>query len=148
MKVILLQDVRKVGKKFEITEVADGYALNFLIPRRLAEVSNSSNSKRAENIKIKKAATKKVQEDLLVKNLKGLEGITLELKENANEKGSLFKGVNKEEIVAALKSQGHLDLSPEHIQLEKPIKEVGEYTIEAKILDKSSKFKLVIASDK
>jgi large subunit ribosomal protein L9 len=146
MKVILLQDVRKVGKKFEVKDVADGFALNFLIPRRLAEVSNTSNAKKIEHIKIKEAANQKIQEDLLLKNLKGLSGITLELKENANEKGHLFKGVNKEEIVTALKEQGHLDFSPEYIQLEKPIKEVGDYSIEVKVQEKSASFKLVVSA--
>ena len=145
MKVILLQDVRKVGKKFETKDVADGYALNFLIPRKLAEVANTSNSKRVGDLKSKEEAEKKVQEDLLMKNLKSLEGITVELKENTNEKGHLFKGVNKQEIVEALKSQGHLDLAAEYIMLEKPIKEAGEYTIEAKVQDKSASFKLVIS---
>ncbi len=146
MKVILLKDVRKVGKKFEVKDVADGYALNFLIPRKMAEVSNPSNTKKIETIKVRDEAEKKIQEDLLVKNLKGLDGITLELKENANNKGHLFKGVHKEEIVAGLKSQGHLDIAPEYIVLEKPIKEVGEFEIEAKVQDKSAKFKLVIAA--
>ncbi len=53
MKVILLKDVRKVGKKFETKDVADGFALNFLIPRKLAEVSNVSNSKKMETMKEK-----------------------------------------------------------------------------------------------
>lgn len=146
MKVILLKDVRKVGKKFEVKDVADGYALNFLIPQRLAEVSNTSNAKRVGNLKAKEEGEKKVQEDLLMKNLKNLDGITLEIKEKANEKGHLFKGVNKEEIVAALKSEGHLEIAPEYLTLEKPIKETGEYTIGAEVQDKKASFKLTISA--
>ncbi|MDQ3077167.1 MAG: 50S ribosomal protein L9 [bacterium] len=146
MKVILLKDVKKVGKKFEVKDVADGFALNFLIPRKFAEVSNDSNTRKVETLKVRDTAEKKIQEDLLMKNLKGLEGITLELKENANGKGHLFKGVHKEEIVAGLKTQGHLDIPSDYIVLEKPIKEVGEHTIEVKVQDKSANFKLVISA--
>ncbi|MES2436867.1 MAG: 50S ribosomal protein L9 [Patescibacteria group bacterium] len=146
MKVILLKDVKKVGKKFEVKDVADGYALNFLIPNKMAEVSNPSNTKKLDNWKTLDAAERKIQEDLLMKNLKALDGITLEIKENANEKGHLFKGVNKEEIVAELKKQGHLDIPAEYIDIEKPFKEVGEHTVAVKIGEKSAKFKLVISA--
>jgi large subunit ribosomal protein L9 len=106
MKVILLKDVRKVGKKFETKDVADGYALNFLIPRKLAEASTPSSMKKVENLKSRDAAEKKVQEDLLKKNLASFNGVTIEMKENANEKGNLFKGIHKEEIIEALKKTG------------------------------------------
>ncbi len=146
MKVILLKDVRKVGRKFEIKEVSNGYALNYLIPHKLAEVSNESNTKKLQTRKAQDEAEKKVQEDLLMKNLKSLDGITLEISENANEKGHLFKGVHNEEIVAALKLQGHLDILPEYIVLEKPLKELGEHTVVAKVQDKSVSFKVVITA--
>lgn len=146
MKVILLKDTKKVGKKFETKEVSDGYALNFLIPNKLAEVATPSSIKKLEVVKKRDAEEKKVQEDLLVMNLKSLDGVSIELKEPANDKGHLFKGVHKEEIITALKTQGHLDLLPEYIILEKPIKEVGEHTIEAKVQNKTVKFKVVISA--
>ncbi len=146
MKVILLKDVRKVGKKFEVKDVADGYALNFLIPNKLVEVSTATSNKKLEALKVRDEAEKKINEDLLMKNLKSLEGITLELTEKANDKGHLFKGVHKDEIVAGLKAKGHIDITPEYIILEKPLKEVGEYDIEAQVQDKSVKFKVVIAA--
>jgi len=146
MKVILLKDVRNVGKKFEVKDVSDGYAFNFLIPRKLAEVSTPSAMKKLEQHKAQEAAQKKIQEDLLMKNLKGLEGVALELKESANEKGHLFKGVHKEEIITELKKQGHLDLAPEYIMLEKPIKEVGEHMIDVQVQDKKAKFKVNVVA--
>ena len=147
MKVILLKDVKKVGKKFETKEVASGYALNFLIPRKMAEASTESAMKRLGHLKALDEGERKIHEDLLMKNLKALEGKTIELKEPANEKGHLFKGVHQEELVAAIKSQTQLDLAPEYIILEKPIKEVGEHEIEVKVQDKVSKFKLVISAE-
>jgi large subunit ribosomal protein L9 len=82
-----------------------------------------------------------------MKNLKNLENITIELKEPANDKGHLFKGVHKEEIVKALKEQKHLELFPEYIQLEKPIKEVGEHEIDVKVQNTTAKFKLTISAE-
>lgn len=146
MKVILLKDIRKVGKKYDVKDVADGYALNFLIPQKQAEAATASSMKKLESMKAKAEAEKKVQEELLMKNLKGLSGISIELKEQANEKGSLFKGVHKEEIVKALKEQGHLDLLPEYIDLEKPLKDVGEHEVHAKVQTKTVAFKVNIVA--
>jgi large subunit ribosomal protein L9 len=87
-----------------------------------------------------------VQEDLLLMNLKAIEGVTLEISEKANEKGHLFAGVHKEEIIAHMKKDKHIDLLPDFIVLEKPIKEVGEHSVEIKVKDKSAKLKLVITA--
>jgi large subunit ribosomal protein L9 len=144
MKVILLKDVRKVGKKFETKNVADGYALNFLIPQKLAEVATDVSVKKVDQLKSKQAAELKIQEDLLMKNLKNLENITVEIKENANEKGNLFKGVHKEEIIAEIKRQTQLDITPEYLVLEKPIKQIGEYEVKAKVQEKTVTFKVVV----
>ncbi|MCC2630339.1 MAG: rplI [Candidatus Paceibacter sp.] len=147
MKVILLKDVSKVGKKFEVKEVASGFALNMLIPRKLAEAATPSALARFNNIKAREDGEKKVREDLLMKNLKQLDGKTIEIKETANDKGHLFKGVHQDELVAEIKKQIDLDLAPEYIMLEKPIKEVGEHEIEVKVQDKSAKFKVNIIAD-
>ncbi len=144
MKVILLKDVRKVGKKFETKNVADGYALNFLIPQKLAEVSTAKSAKRFDALKKQDEATKKIQEDLLMKNLNSIKDIQIELTEKANDKGHLFKGIHKEEIIAAIKKQTQLDITPEYIVLEKPIKQVGESKIEAKVQDKSVTFTVIV----
>ncbi len=145
MKVILLKDVHAVGKKHEVKNVSDGYAINFLIPNKLAETVTQSALKRLEQLKATELAKQKIQEDLLVKNLNGLDAASIELKEPANDKGHLFKGIHKEEIIGAIKDQAKLDIMPDHLILEKPIKEVGEYKIEAKVQDKSVTFKIVIS---
>lgn len=146
MKVILLKDVRKIGKKFDVKDVSDGYALNFLIPNKLAEIATDKTQKKLEALKATHAATAKVHEDLLLKNLKSLEGVVLNLVEPANEKGSLFKGVHKEEIIEALKKQTELDMGADYLVMEKPIKEVGEHAIEVKIQDKTASFKVNISA--
>jgi large subunit ribosomal protein L9 len=147
MKVILLQDIRKVGKKFEIKDVSDGYAINMLIPRKMAETATDSAVKRFNNLKAKEEGEKKVREDLLVKNVKDLEGKTIELKAPANDKGSLFKGIHQDELVQAIKTQTELDLAPEYIILEKPIKEVGEHTVSVNVQDKTATFKVNVSAE-
>ena len=144
MKVIFLKDVPRVGKKYEVKEINDGYVMNFLIPRKLAELATphavESLEKRKKNIEIER----EVQEDLLMKNLEEIKGKTIIIKGKANDKGSLFKSIHKKEIVEEMKKQNHADISEEFIILEKPIKETGEFEIPISIKNKKSSFKLVV----
>ena len=144
MKIILNQDVSKVGKKYEVKNVADGHALNFLIPRGLAMAATAGALKKLEIAKTMVAVEKKVQEDLLLKNLKSLDGARIEIVEKANDKGHLFAGLHKEQIIPEIKKQTGLDVLPEFLILEKPIKEIGEHSLEIKIQDKTAKFVVVV----
>jgi len=144
MKVIFLQDVPRVGKRHDIKEVNDGYAMNFLFARKLAEPATpkaiAELEKRKKNIEIER----EVQEDLLMKNLEEIKDKVLNMKAKADEKGHLFSGIHKKEIAEEMKKQNHADISEEFIVLEKPIKEIGEHKIPIAIKDKKSSFKLII----
>lgn len=144
MQVILLKNVAKLGKKYDVKNVSDGYALNFLIPNGMAEPAVGGAIKRLEALKLKEEENRKVREDLLLKNLHSIDGIILEMEERANKQGHLFAGIHKEEIVSELKKQDRLEILPEHINLERPIKEVGEHEIEVKIQNETAKFKLIV----
>ena len=144
MKVILLKDVKKIGKRYETKEVSNGHALNLLIPQGLAISATPEAIKRYDVIKSKMATEIKVQEDLMVKNIKSIDETVLTVIGKANEKGHLFAGLHNEEIVAELTKQAKIQVDPSFIQLEHPIKEVGEYTIEVKAGGKSAKFKLIV----
>lgn len=144
MKVILTQDVPKVGKRFDVKEVSSGYALNLLIPQGRAITATADALKRVEIEKKKADGERMVQEELLAKNIKDLESVTLTVTGKANAKGNLFAGLHTEEIAAELQKQAGLSVSPSFIQIEHPIKEVGEHAIEVKAGDKSATFKLVI----
>jgi large subunit ribosomal protein L9 len=144
MKVILLKQVPNVGQKYDVKNVSDGYALNFLFPNQLAESATDSAVKRILNSKAKEDAEKAVREDLLVKNIQDLEGVRITVSEAANAKGHLFAGVHASELVAIIKEQTHLDVLPEHILLEKPIKEIGEHIVPVKVRDIEAKFTLVV----
>ncbi len=144
MKVILLKDIAKLGKKFDVKEVADGHASNMLIPKGLVEMATPKTLLRVETLKISEAQDKKVQEDLLIKNLKDINGVRIVLTEKANEKGHLFAAIHKEEIIAAIKEQTRLDISANFINLENHLKEVGEHTIDIEVRDKKASFVLSI----
>ncbi|MBM2817708.1 MAG: rplI [Parcubacteria group bacterium] len=144
MKIILLRDVKGLGRKYDIKEAKDGHALNLLIPQGLAVHATDKNMKEVDIKKRTDLEHKKIQEDLLIMNLKELDGIKIEMSEKANEKGHLFAGIHKEQIIPEIKKQTRIDMLPEFLILEKPIKEVGEHEISVKVADKTVKFKLVV----
>lgn len=144
MKIILLKDVPKVGRKFEMKDISDGYALNLLIPKGLAIAATKDAIKRIDLEKSRDEGEKRVHQELLLKNLAGLAGVTITMTEKANEKGHLFAGVHKLEIIPAIQKQTRLQIDAEHIVLDKPIKEIGVHEIQVRVGEKSIKFNLDI----
>ncbi len=140
MKIILLKDVAKIGKKYETKEVADGFAVNSLIPQRLAIAATPDAVKRIALELAREQGEKKVQDDLLNKKLQALEGTTVSFSGKTNDKGHLFAGLHAKDIAELV------GLKTEDIQISKPLKEVGEHTIKVKIADKAASFTLSITS--
>src|SRR3989338_4041770 len=147
MKVIFLKDVPRVGKKYDVKDVNDGYATNFLLPRKLAITATPKALAELETRKKEIAIEREVQESLLLKNLEEIKGKTVTIKGKANELGHLFSAIHKKEILEAMSEQHHAEISEEFIVLEKPIKAVGEFEIPISIRDKKSSFKLVVAGE-
>ncbi|HCB35359.1 MAG TPA: 50S ribosomal protein L9 [Candidatus Taylorbacteria bacterium] len=148
MKVVLLKDVAGVGAKHNIKNVSDGYALNFLIPKKLAIPGTRTAIARAEKMKAEREKEREVRENLLFENLSSAEGVKIALYGTANDKGHLFASLHKDEIVEALKKQTGIDLLPEFLQMDKPIKEVGEHTIHFNVKGKTGNFILVVNPEK
>jgi len=146
MKVLFLENVAKKGRKYEVKDVADGFGRNFLIPRKLAELATEKSIARVEKLRSKQDSERKVQEDLLMKNLGDLKEVNITMTEKANEKGHLFAGIHKEELIPVIKEQTHLDVDADHIILDHPIKEIGEHEIEIVVGDKKATFKLIVES--
>ena len=144
MKVIFLKDVPRVGKRNEVKEVNDGYASNFLFPKKLAEPATAGAISALEKKKKEIMLEKKMEEDVIIKNLEQIKDKVVTIKGKANEKGSLFSSIHKKEIIEALKSSHGADIGEEFIVLEKPIKEVGEFEIPIEIKGKKSSFKLLV----
>ncbi len=144
MKIILLKDIAKVGRKFDIKDVADGYAANMLLPRGLAMVATPASIQKVQLEKDKHDTEKKIQGDLLLKNLETIKTLTIQLAGKANEKGHLFAGITKEMILAEVAKTARLQLDPESVTLEKPIKEVGEHKITVHAAGKKADFTVTV----
>lgn len=144
MKVIFLKDVPKMGRRYEVKNVSDGYALNFLIPRKLAIVATPDAIKRVDTEKAQHEGEKKLQAELLEKNLKAIDGKSIIVHGKANEKGHLFAGLHKKEIVTELEKSVKVSIPTDFIVLSNPIKEIGEYNIQVLADGKKATFKLNI----
>lgn len=146
MKVILHKDIAKLGKKYDIRDVADGYALNFLLPKGAAETATEGALKKLDLLKKEWIAEAKIQEDLLEKNLHEIEGKTVVIKARASDQGHLFAGIHKEDLVDAIKTQVHGDIIASFVDLPKPIKTVGDHEILIKANGKEAKLTLSVES--
>jgi large subunit ribosomal protein L9 len=130
MKIIFLQDVRGIGKKFDVKEVSDGYARNFLFPNKLAEQASSASLKKIEEMK----AAHEHSETELMKQLEDakrqIEAVTLEFPLKADKSGAPFASVNKETILSALRDHKFITTERPSIDLKYPIKEFGPHAVE------------------
>ena len=125
MKVILLKDIKGVGRRFEEKNVSDGYAINKLIPQKLAVAATGQGAASVKQLMENDAAHKAGEAKKLEANLAEIAGKTVTLKMKANKNGSLFEKITREKVAQAVK------LDPELIELEEPIKQVGSYDISA-----------------
>ena len=133
MKVILLQDVKSLGKKGEIVNVNDGYARNFILPKKLGVEATGKN---LNDLKLQKNNEKKVAQEnldaakaLAAKLAEG--GVTLAIK--VGEGGRAFGSVSSKEIAAAVKEQMGLELDKKKISLKEPVKSLGTHIVTVKL---------------
>ena len=133
MKVILLQDVKGKGKKGQLLEVSDGYARNYMLPRKIAmeATADAINTVRMND---KAAAEKAARERAeAVEVSKKLKELTLVVKAKGGGAGRLFGSVTNQEIADALKGSTGINLDKRKIVISDPIKSVGTYTVQCKL---------------
>ncbi len=133
MKVILLQDVKSLGKKDDVVDVSDGYAKNFLFTKKLGVEANSRNM---NDLKLKKANDEKVAAQNLqdAKDLAELiAGKTVVVRLKAGEGGKTFGSVSNKEISEEAKAQHGLDIDKKKIVISDPIKNIGTYEVTVKL---------------
>ncbi len=147
MKVILLSDVAKVGKKYDTVDVAPGYARNFLLARGLGEAITKVNGKRVAEMTKKRETEKKKQIDLLDRSLAGVPKVALTITRKANEEGHLYAGVTRDELAQLLAKELHALFTADNIDLEKPIKEVGKFKITVLVGEKKAEFDLAVEAE-
>ena len=129
MKVILLQDVRGQGKKGEMINVSDGYARNFLFPRKLAQEATADNVNTMRmNDKARQEKEQRAREEAAALSAK-LREMTLTVFAKGGGAGRLFGSVTSQEISDALKNQEGIDLDKRKIVIEEAIKTTGLYTV-------------------
>ncbi len=128
MKVILLKDVARMGRRGEIKELPSGHALNFLIPRKLAVPATPENLKRQQALITKHKETAEASQASFKDALAMLATTPVELAATANAKGHLFKGIKATDISERLLELG-FHISPESIHLTEPLKAVGTHEV-------------------
>ena len=135
MKVILLQDIKNVGKKDEIINNSDGYARNYLFPKKLAVEATKDNlnqlKARQDTAKRKKEQEKEDAKQLAEK----LKKITLSIQVKAGENGKIFGGVTAKEIAENLKEQQSIEIDKKKIMVKETIKALGNYSVEIKLYE-------------
>ncbi len=147
MKVLLLKDVGGVGRHGEIKDVADGFALNSLIPRGLAAQATPDKIKAHEVATQKEHEARAKEHGVLVAKLQSLEGARIEIAARATQKGGLFRSLGVADIQKAIRSQKGIDVPAETIILEKPIKELGDHEVEMKTAEVSSRLVVVVKEE-
>ena len=148
MKVVFIKDVPRVGRKYEVKEVSDGYGRNFLVKNGFAVLADAKSlglalGAKKETEKLREAGMKKIEEYIAK-----FKDLTIKIVGKANKDGHLFAGIKRDDILESLLSQAHIKLEEEYLVLPKPIKTIGEYNIELNMEGKKASFKLLIEAEK
>lgn len=147
MKVVLLKDVKGVGHIHEAVETKDGYALNYLIPHKLAVPATPAARAEAE-LRFKQVSQRKeLDTKLLAQNIAALAEARIVIRTKANDKGHLYDAVGESEIAHAAKEQARIDLPQDAIKLERPIKELGTFDIPVFTADAFGKFSIIVEAE-
>ena len=135
MKVILLQDIKNVGKKDEIINANDGYARNFLFPKNLALEATKDNLLKLQAKKASQAHKKNLEIEEFKKQAEKINNITLTLNVKAGENGKIFGGITAKEISQELKKQQNIDIDKKKIVLKETIKNIGRFSVDVKFVE-------------
>ena len=135
MKVILLDNIKGVGKKDEIINAADGYARSFLFPKKLAVEANAENMSKLNNKKEAASYKKDVEKQAAEELAKKIKGIMLKIKVKAGENGKIFGGVTSKEISDNLKAQYNFNIDKKKIELKDTIKTLGSFNVPIKLFE-------------
>lgn len=148
MKIILLEDVKSLGKKEEIVEVNDGYARNYILPKKLGVEATAKN---LNDLKLQKANKEKIAQEQLEAAqdfAKQMETKEVVVKMKGGEGGKVFGSVSTKEIAQAAKAQCDMEIDKKKIQLPEPIKSFGVYEVSVKLHPKvSGKLKVKVQEE-
>lgn len=135
MKVILLENIKGVGKKDDVINANDGYARNYLFPKKLAEEATVGNLAKLKSKQDSVQRKKDIEKDEAKKIAKKIEEIILEVKVKAGENGKIFGGVTSKEISEELNTQYKINVDKKKINIKDSIKNLGTVTVEIKLYE-------------
>lgn len=130
MKVLLLQDVKKLGKQGEIVEVSDGYAKNYIIPKKLGKEANNAVLNEFNLKKGAEANRKEKERAEAIANAEKISKLTVTIREKAGADGRLFGSVTSKDLMEELKKQHDVAIDRKKILLKDPIRAVGNYSVD------------------
>ena len=143
MKLILNSDVKSLGRKGDVVDVAKGYARNYLLPKKLAIVATSSNLKFAEKLQAKREMQAQANDELAESIKAALADAKIVISQNTTDEGTLYAAVSDEQIVDAIETFSGFRLETEQVVAENQVKEIGLHTISI-VLGPDTKFETTL----
>jgi len=143
MKLILNSDVKSLGRKGDVVDVAKGYARNYLLPKKLAIVATSSNLKFAEKLQAKREMQAQANDELAESIKAALADAKIVISQNTTDEGTLYAAVSDEQIVNAIETFSGFRLETEQVVTENQVKEIGLHTISI-VLGPDTKFETTL----
>ena len=135
MKVVLNQDVKGVGKKLQVVEVSEGYARNFLLPKKLAVIADNKNINEAQGKISAQKYKKQTELQQANENKKIIENGFIEFKHKVGEGSKLYGSVTEKDIADKIKEKFNIEISKKKITISNPIKNLGTYTVNVKLYE-------------
>jgi large subunit ribosomal protein L9 len=135
MKVVLLDNIRGIGRVGDIKNVSDGYARNFLLKRGLAKAATIGAMKDAESVKAKKLAASELARSETETLAHRLRDITIEIPAKANAQGKLFAGIEARHIADAISTAAHVRIDPQHIDVPGHLKTIGDHPVTIRLTE-------------
>lgn len=135
MKVVLLDNMKGIGKVGDLKEVSDGYARNFLLPRGLGRPANASVIKDVAALKKRKLESQSLGRTQALAVIATLKGATIVLAGRASEKGTLFSGISRTQIAEALTKLAGVYIGPEAVETQDHLKTLGFHTVHIRLAD-------------
>jgi large subunit ribosomal protein L9 len=148
MEVLLLEDIAGIGKKNDLLVVGDGYALNFLLPKRAALVATPIVRKRYADLIRRRAEEREKEKSVQDDAAKALTGKSLTFTKKVTKTGKLYAAITKSAIVEALKTQLSMDINDHAVMMDEAIKATGTHSVNIKINDKMVSVSVVVEAEK
>ncbi|MEK7121560.1 MAG: 50S ribosomal protein L9 [Patescibacteria group bacterium] len=130
MKVILLENIKGFGQIGDVKNVSDGYARNFLLPRKMVKAATDSSMKEVESLKAKRVIMIESEKKNALEVVEKLKDLVIEFTRKATKTGKLFAGISKDDLVKEIKKASGVQLQEEMIGHEEPIKHIGEHLVD------------------